>query len=96
MNGQPAVVIVDKGDKPGTSPGKLFVAATGRPFPLRVLATGKARPGGKKTRCSDSSGKDSGAAGDELTFSRFNEELKLTAPPNPLDLRKAAPSQRST
>src|SRR4051794_37215949 len=37
VDGKPAVVIVDKGDRPGTTPSKLYVAATGKPFPLRQV-----------------------------------------------------------
>ena len=85
VDGQEAVVIVDKGDRPGTAPGKLFVAATGEPLPLRTLTTGKERPGGTKDPECDSD--DSPAQpGDTATFSNYNEPLNISAPPSAVDL----------
>jgi hypothetical protein len=86
VRGQPAVVIVDKGDRPGTSPGRLYVAATGEPLPLRTIATGPERPGGKKDPGCDSDTPT--RAGDEVLFSRYDEPLDITAPPDALDLGK--------
>jgi len=85
VNGRPAVVLVDKGDRPGTAPGKLFVATTGAPVPLRAITTGKQKPGGRPDpRCSDP---DSPATpGDQVSFSRYNEALKITAPAGARDL----------
>jgi hypothetical protein len=84
VGGQAAVVIVDKGDRPGTSPGRLYVAATGEPFPLRTIATGPERPGGKKDALCDSDTPT--RAGDTVVLSKFNEPLDITAPPDALDL----------
>ena len=84
VDGRPAVVIVDKGDRPGTSPGRLYVAATGEPLPLRTVATGPERPGGKKDPLCDSDTPT--RAGDEVVLSRFNEPLDINAPPDALDL----------
>jgi hypothetical protein len=87
VNGQPAVVVIDKGDKPGTARGKLFVAATGDPLPLRTLATGSERPGGAKTGdCEDSTPTQ---AGDEAVFSRYDEPVDLKPPPSAVDLGNA-------
>jgi hypothetical protein len=84
VDGRAAVVIVDKGDRPGTSPGRLYVAATGEPLPLRTLATGRERPGGKKDPLCDSDTPT--RKGDEVFFSRYNEPVDITAPPDALDL----------
>jgi hypothetical protein len=85
VNGQPAVVVVDKGDRPGTTPSKLFVATTGEPRPLRATATGRERPGGKRDpECNDPS--TEAGPGDELTFSRYNKDLEIEAPPGARDL----------
>jgi hypothetical protein len=85
VNGQPAVVVVDKGDKPGGTPGKLFVATKGEPLPLRVVSTGNQRPGGKEDPdCNSSDSR--GFAGDELNFSKYNEPLKIAAPPDAVSL----------
>ena len=84
VDGQEAVVIVDKGDRPGTNPGKLFVAASGEPLPLRTIATGPERPGGKKDpKCDDSTPT---TAGDEATFSDYNEPLDLSAPSGAVEI----------
>jgi hypothetical protein len=83
--GQRAVVIIDKGDRPGTAPGKLFVAATGPPLPLRLIATGAQRPGGTKDpQCNGDSSRTQ--AGDEVRLSNYNEPLDVTAPPAAVDL----------
>jgi hypothetical protein len=83
--GQRAVVIVDKGDRPGTAPGKLFVAATGPPLPLRMIATGRERPGGTKDpQCDGDSAPTQ--AGDEVRLSKYNEPLDVAAPPAAVDL----------
>jgi hypothetical protein len=79
VNGQRAVVIIDKGDRPGSAPGKLYVAATGDPLPLRMLSTGRDRPGGHKDQeCGDDTPT---RAGEEVIFSHYNEPLHLSAPP---------------
>ena len=84
VDGQRAVVIVDKGDRPGTAPGKLFVAATGEPLPLRTIATGTERPGGTKDpECDDGTRT---RAGDEATFSKYDEPLDLSPPAGAVEL----------
>lgn len=47
FNERPAFMLVDKGYRPGTAPGKLFVSTTGEPLPLRATTTGRQTPGGK-------------------------------------------------
>ena len=63
---------------------RCLVAATGEPLPLRTLATGPARPGGKKDPLCDSDTPTT--KGDEVLFSRYNEPVDITAPPDALDL----------
>jgi hypothetical protein len=78
VGGKRAVVIIDQGDKPGTTPGKLYVTATGPVLPLRLLQTGKRRPGGHlDKRCEDSA--DTSRASD-LRFSAFDTALHIRAP----------------
>lgn len=84
VDGRPAVVVLDHGDRPGSTPSKLYVASTGTPFPLRAVATGAQRPGGHPDpQCN--SGGDPTASGDQLTFSGYNQTLNITAPPNAVD-----------
>jgi hypothetical protein len=92
VDGRQAVVIVDKGDRPGTAPGKLFVAATGEPLPLRTLATGNERPGGAKDPLCDSEDDSPTHVGDTATFSRYDEPLNISAPPAAIDVAGGAPS----
>jgi hypothetical protein len=85
VDGRPAVVIADKGDRPGSAPGKLFVATKGEPLPLRMTATDKTRPGGDRDpRCEDES-PDTGDKVD-IIFSNYNEPLDLKAPPSAVEL----------
>jgi len=84
VDGEQAIVLIDKGDRPGAAPGKLYVAAEGEPLPLRTIATGNQRPGGKKDPQCD--GDTPTRAGDEAKFSRYNEALDITAPPGAVDV----------
>ncbi len=79
VDGQAAVIVSDKGDAPGATPAKFYVAATGEPVLLRALATGKQRPGGtRESECSESG--DVTTPGDEISLSRYNEPMNITAP----------------
>jgi hypothetical protein len=78
-----AVVIKDAGDKPGSSPGVLTVAADGRPYPLTYTATGGTRPGGRVDVCND--GKGGGARG-TIVFNHFGHVPPIATPANPLRL----------
>ena len=90
VDGEQAVVLIDKGDRPGTAPGKLYVAAEGEPLPLRTIATGNQRPGGKKDPKCD--GDTPTRAGDEAKFSRYDESLDITAPPGAVDVTETGTS----
>jgi hypothetical protein len=79
VSGQPAAVIADQGDKPGSAPGKLYVANTGTPLPLRAVQTGPRQPGGNPDpRCHASSGSRTVAT--EATFSGYGQPVTITAP----------------
>lgn len=88
VDGEDAIVVLDKGDRPGTSPGKLYVATTGEPLPLRTIATGDERPGGKADPLCDSDNSKT-KKGDTATFSRYNESLGIKAPAGAIDLAGA-------
>jgi len=101
-NGKQAVVVVDKGDKPGTSPGKLFVSAAAPHYPLGLLVTGQSRPGTPPGGDKCNGGGSSSGSGDTSSSSSFvnglgsfsltdyNKVTAVTPPPNPLDLQAAA------
>lgn len=78
-----AIVIKDAGDKPGSSPSVLTVAADGSPYPLTYTATAGARPGGRIDVCND--GKGDSAHG-TITFNHFGHAPPITTPANPLRL----------
>lgn len=89
-HGRPVRVLTSAGRTPGSSPGKLYVAATGPAFPLRVLQTGPAKPGGvKDPRCDDPKNPDHSTRSD-IALSRFDEPVHVTAPPDALDLEALA------
>jgi hypothetical protein len=78
VGGRPAVVLVDAGDQPGTTPGRLYVTTTPPILPLRAVQTGPRQPGGQlDPLCQDSS--DTSTASD-LRFSHFDRHLQIRAP----------------
>jgi hypothetical protein len=96
VNGQNAVVVVDAGDKPGTEPGKLYVAASGTAYPLKLEATAKAGSSSSSSTSTDtnptpsSSGSvdcsSSSGSGGVATFTSFNSTASITPPPDAVDL----------
>ena len=84
IGGRQVIELEDKGDRPGTSPGMLYVAAHGRVLPLRETQTGPRRAGGKRDkRCEEAGDQTSGA---EITFSRFDAISRIAAPRGALSL----------
>jgi hypothetical protein len=84
VDGKPAVVLIDAGDKPGTSPGRLYVANAGTPLPLRVMQTGPSRAGGKRDAACGDAGDTTRSS--DLRFSNYNKRLRITAPAGARDL----------
>jgi len=99
QSGRRAVVIGDRGDKPGTAAGELYVAATGPALPLRVTQTGREKPGGKPDpRCDNSDPGDerSTTTAADYRFSDYDKPVRITAPPDALDLDKLQRQDNST
>ena len=86
--GRRVVVLADKGDTPGGLPSDLYVSATGPPLPLRVVQTGKERPGKADPRCGGDDDSSTLTASD-LRYSDFNEPMHIAAPSEYLDLSQA-------
>lgn len=84
VDGQEVDVLVDAGDRPGTTPGRLYTARSGPPLPLRVLQTGGRRPGG--TVDTDCQSEDDTSTASDLRLSRFDEPLEVRAPAGALEL----------
>jgi hypothetical protein len=89
INGQPAIVIRDAGNLPGTQAGTLAVATTGPPYPLRTTGRGPQHPGGRIDVCND--GHASGSQDGSLTFSQFNRVGPLQAPTNAIETASPSP-----
>ena len=83
LGGRRVIVLKAKGDRSGTNPGTLYVAASGPMLLLRIVQTGAAKPGGKHTRCTDAS--DTTTASD-ARLSAFGKPVHVAAPPHPIDL----------
>lgn len=84
VGGRKADVLIDEGDKPGTTPGRFFTAADGPPLPVRVLQTGKRRPGGTlDPKCSE---EDDTSSASDLQFSRFDEPVSIEAPKDAIEI----------
>jgi hypothetical protein len=83
VDGKPAVVVTDKGDVPGSTPSKFYVATSGEPVLLRAVATGKQQPGGSRSECNEGSPAE---PGQELIFSGYNRPANIAAPAGAIDL----------
>jgi hypothetical protein len=84
VKGQRVVVLYDRGDRPGSTPSKLYVSATGQPVPLRLLTTGKQRPNNHKyPECGDDTPSD---PGEDTILSKYNQPIHVFAPPDAIDL----------
>lgn len=83
FHGRQAVIVVDQGDVPGATPGKLYVATTGQPLPLAVQQTGPMKPGGKPDPvCHETQSDVSGNGGGPslVTFSDYNAPVTIDPP----------------
>lgn len=87
LGGRKVIVLEDKGDRPGTTPGLLYVAADGPALPLREVQTGPRKPGGKlNKRCESANDKSTKS---DVTFSRFDRVSPLKAPRGALSVEDA-------
>jgi hypothetical protein len=87
VDGTPVDIVIGKGDKPGTSPGRLSVAAEGDPLPLRFEQTGPQKPGGTPdAECGDDG--DSDTQSSDIRLSKFDEPVDIKAPADALDLEQ--------
>ena len=82
--GRAAVIIVSDGSVPGSAPGRVYVAASGRTWPLRSIITGPRKPGGTGP-CSQPS---STVRASDVTLSDFNQPIAVAPPAASLDLTR--------
>lgn len=86
FQGRPVTVIADRGDRPGTAPGELYLAAGGAPLPVRLVLKGAQKPGGvPSSRCGETDSSSKVIRGD-LRLSRYDRRVAIEAPRGALDL----------
>jgi hypothetical protein len=94
--GHPVRILRSAGGMPGTQPGRLYIAAQGRPLPLRGLQTGPIQPGGKlDPRCDDPSSPNNDTRSD-VRLSRFDVPVHIAVPRRFLDLERLIQQQSGT
>jgi hypothetical protein len=76
-NGQSVVLLKSAGTQPGTAPGSIAIAATGKAYPLHIEITGPTKPGGPK---SSSCGGSGGGFTGSLTMSHWDTPPTVKAP----------------
>jgi hypothetical protein len=72
-----AIIVRDAGNAPGATPSTIAVSAVGAHFPLRYVATGRTRRGGRVDVCNN--GKGGGATG-TITLGRFGSSTSIQPP----------------
>jgi hypothetical protein len=77
--GKDAVIIIER-QGPGNAPTAVYVALHGRPLPLRMV-TSHPPPAGRQSLCSPV---EEGFTSQDITFSRFNDHIKVDPPANPI------------
>jgi hypothetical protein len=72
-----AIIVRDAGNAPGATPSTIAVSADGAPYPLRYVASGRTRRGGRVDVCNN--GKGGGAVG-TITLSHFGSTPSIQPP----------------
>lgn len=85
VGGKPAVIVTSKADRPGATAGAIYVSVAAPHLPLRAVETGRRRPGGTFDPLCDSR-RGSTPVQSDLRLSRFDEPVRIAAPPSVLDL----------
>lgn len=77
-----AIVLIDAGDRPGSSPGRLYVAASGPPLPLRLTSSGPSRAGGSSDPAchQPASAANTSLTGSDEFITQVNAPIRVTAP----------------
>jgi hypothetical protein len=95
VNGVRAVVVHDKGDTPGDSPGDIYVAVDSPHYAVRFTSSGAKTPGKPVAHGKCPAGADStnSAASDSMVvdLSEFNAPVTVTAPTDVFDLSTFTP-----
>jgi hypothetical protein len=104
VNGYSAVELTDKGETPGSVPGRWYVATDSPHFFMRFVATGPRTPGGSgppgmPAKCTGigisssalSSIAASSTSGTQVDFTKINQHIDVTAPSGAIDIRSLMP-----
>jgi hypothetical protein len=88
--GKDAVVLAQKADRPGASPGKLYVATSGPVLPLRATQTGKQAPGATPDKTCHETPDDvkSTTSSGDLMLGDYDKAVTIEVPPGALDLER--------
>ena len=87
VGGRRAVVLLDAGNLPDSAPGRIYIAATGPPLPLRLTRTGPTRPGGTSDAVCDEPASQLVSSSDEF-ITRVNAPHAIAAPAGPVSLSR--------
>ncbi|HEX4106885.1 MAG TPA: hypothetical protein VHX88_02050 [Solirubrobacteraceae bacterium] len=87
VSGQPAIVLAAAADKPGTAPGRLYVAATGQPLPLRIMQTGGYTKGVTTDPVCHTT-PDTGKETSTVTLTDYNAPVTIAAPAGAVSLAR--------
>jgi hypothetical protein len=81
--GRPVVILRDLGDRPGSTPGELYVSASGPPLAVRAIQTGPSRAGGTPDRtCGEAPGQTDTTKSSDITISGYDQPVNIAAPSN--------------
>jgi hypothetical protein len=87
IGGRKAIILEDAGDKPGSSPGRLWVPVSGAALPLRETQTGPEKPGGATTGpCADDDDEPDTTRSADLRLTQYNHVPTIRAPKGALKL----------
>jgi hypothetical protein len=96
VDGHKVVVLADAGDKPGSQPGRLYVATDGSPLPLRATETGATKPGGAPDATCHETKIDTNTSSGELRFSDYDKNVDIKEPTDAIDLSQFGGQQQQS
>jgi hypothetical protein len=96
VDGLPAVVLREAGDRPGSAPGLLYLAAGSSALPLRATQTAPQRPGGKPdSLCGQTAASDHPERSGTITFGSYDVPMHIEPPPAALTAAQLRASARN-
>jgi pimeloyl-ACP methyl ester carboxylesterase len=96
VGGRRVTVLADAGDLPGSAPGRIYVAASGPPLPLRLTVSGSYRSGGTTNAACDNAATAPGEASTDELISAVNAPLAIAAPAGAISLASLAAPAATT